>query len=153
MVIFTKEINGVIIEDADQVIQKIEVFNDDIQLTNRNKYNKYFIKKNKPTRANEKYCLEISKEDHDRKQKERKELSSLNKELMNDLKEETERKKKQKEETKKRKELNETKNITFQVIHDNKKIKKMNKKIRSQIIKMPAESFEKYLQKSKRNYE
>jgi hypothetical protein len=56
-----------------------------------------------------------------------------------------EKKKKDKEmrkERKKQKELNALKGGSFEVIKDPKRIKKWNKKIRDQLVKLPAEMFE-----------
>ena len=46
------------------------------------------------------------------------------------------------------KEINENKNLEYQVITDNKKIRKWGKKAREKLMKMPAEHLERYLKKS-----
>lgn len=49
--------------------------------------------------------------------------------------------KERRKEKKKQKELNALKSGTFEVIKDPKKIKKWNRKIKDQLVKLPAEMF------------
>ena len=153
MVTFTKELLGVIVLDSDSITQEVLVYNSELKMKNRNRFNKAFLEQNKPCHSKEKYETEITREDYDRKRKERKELMELQNELKEEIKTEVEGNRVKREEIKKRKAENENKNLTFQVIADNKKIRKMNKRVRSRIIKMPAEHFEKYLQTTKKGFE
>ena len=153
MVVFTKELSGIVITDTDEIVHDLPIFNGDLKFRNRNKFNKAVIKNKKPAHSNERYELNITREDYAKKRQDRKELMDLQNELKEDMKKDVKENKKRREEAKKRKQENENKNMSFQVITDNKKIKKMNRRIRSKIIRMPAEHFEKYLQRSKRNYE
>ena len=149
MVTFTKELSGVIIQDSDSITHELPIYNAELKMKNRNRFNKPFLEQKSSCHAKERYVTEISREDYDRKRKERKELMELQNELKDEIKTEVENNRIKREEIKKKKAENENKNLTFQVIDDNKKIRKMNKRVRSRIIKMPAEHFEKYLEKSK----
>lgn len=147
MVTLTKEIKGVIIsENEEPVVQILDVKEDDLK--QRNKFNRPYVAKRKPTRANEFKGTKPSLEDYRRKRQEREELRGLMGELKEDTLKRIEQAKKQRELQKKQKEINENKNLEYQVITDNRKIRKWSKKAREKLMKMPADHLERYLRKS-----
>eukprot|EP01016_Furgasonia_blochmanni_P005152 TRINITY_DN1199_c0_g2_i1.p1 TRINITY_DN1199_c0_g2~~TRINITY_DN1199_c0_g2_i1.p1 ORF type:complete len:197 (-),score=53.85 TRINITY_DN1199_c0_g2_i1:173-763(-) len=60
-----------------------------------------------------------------------------------------EQRKKARKDKEKRKEINTMKSATYQIIKNTKKIKKWNRKTRSQLAKLPTEMFNKLLEKGK----
>jgi exonuclease VII large subunit len=153
MVVLTKEIAGVIIEDADEVVQETQVFNPDLKLKTRNRFGKPTLERKSPSNSKMPFQRIATREEQDRVRKERGELRDLKQELQADIKVELEEKRLAREEKKRQKEANDQKNLGFQVINDNRKIKKMKRLVRSKIIHMPAEHFERYLQKHRRQFE
>lgn len=153
MVVLTKEVAGVVIEDAEEVVQETQVFNPDLKLKTRNRFGKPTLERRAPSNSKMPFQRVASREDQERVRKERAELRDLKRELQSEIKTELEEKKAAREEKKRQKEANEQKNIGYQVINDNRKIKKMKRIVRSKIIHMPAEHFEKYLQKHRRQFE
>ena len=147
MVTLTKDIKGVIISENDEpVVQILDLKEDD--LTHRNKFNRPYVAKRKPTRLNEFKGTKPTLEDYRRKRQERDELRGLIGELKEDATRRVEQARKQRELKKKQKEVNENKNLEYQVITDNRKIRKWSKKAREKLMKMPADHLERYLKKS-----
>ena len=147
MVTLTKEIKGVVINEDDvQVVPIIEEKQTNVK--NRNKFNRPYASDKKRSRQNEFAGHKPTFDDFQRKRKERTELKELEGEIKEDLKRRVEQSRADRLARKKQKEINENKNLEYQVITDNKKIRKWSKKAKQQLMKMPAEHLERYLSKN-----
>lgn len=142
-----------VIEDADEVVQETRAFNPDLKTQTRNRFGRPTLERKAPSNSKMPFLRVASKSEVDRARREREELRDLKRELTKDIKGEIEQRKAAVEAKRQRKEANEKRNMEFQVITDNRKIKKGNRKLRSKIVHMPAEHFEKYLQTHRRQFE
>ncbi len=148
MATFTKGTNGITISDGNEFGEGELLDFKEEDLKHRNKFNRPYVEKRKPSRLNEFKGFKPSFEDYDRKRKERDDMRTLVGELKTDINKRIAQQKTQRELKKKQKEINENKNLEYQVITDNKKIRKWGKKAREKLMKMPAEHLERYLKKS-----
>jgi hypothetical protein len=147
MVTLTKEIKGVMISENDEPVVQILDLKEE-ELHQRNKFNRPYVAKRKPSRLNEFKGTKPSLEDYHRKRQERNELRGLISELKEDTVKRIDQARKQRELKKQQKEINANKNLEYQVITDNRKIRKWSKKAREKLMKMPADHLERYLKKS-----
>ena len=147
MVKLTRILSGVIITENDTPVITEHFVRPDEKITGYNASNKPWKTKRLRNKTNEIMGYKPTKEEYDRKRKEQKELSELNTELKNKRIEESKRFRQRQQEKKERQEVNDAKNMSYQVINDNRKISKWSKKARGKLINMPKELYEKYLAK------
>ena len=144
MVILTKEIEGVIISEVDDDI-RTELTLKTHEHRRHNKFFKTNLDRKQPARSTDYNGPKPSLEDYKQKRKEKQELKMVEEKLRKDEKALCNRRKIEREHRKQIKKENESKNMTVQVITDNKKIKKYSRKAKDKLMKMPKELFEKYL--------
>lgn len=144
MVIFTKEVEGVILDNCDETIQV------DINLVRgkdrRNKSGKPW-NLDKGTRGGGQQNIGL--EELTRKRVERETLRDLNKTIKKQKSDHYKKLSDRKQERKEKEEANKLKGVEYQVIKNNDKIKKWSKKARDKLMKMPKEMFEEYLKSTK----
>lgn len=148
MAVFTREINGIIIEeDEEPVSQVVDVEEDVLRGRCKSKKPQNQIKQSKRM---EKDTFDFrTKEDFEKAREKREQLRELNQMVANNKKKRYERARLRLEQKKELEKTNKMKSAQFQVIKDVKRIKKWSKKAKEKIMKMPKEMFEEYLKTTK----
>ena len=142
MAVFTKEIDGIKIEGLEGPIVEEITIPDEIELLKRRKKRR---PKRRPERESHFMVPRSTWEEKEVLRQKRRQQRQFNKLIEDKIEVRNVRLKKERLFKKKRRELNEERGLQFQVIKNSKKIKKLSKKAKRVVRKMPKAAFEKFL--------
>ena len=141
---FTKEIEGVEIKGLDGPITQIIDIPDEIEIQRRRKKRRA---KRRPERESHVLTARVSWAEKEKIREKRKIQRAFNKSIEDQIEQRNERLKKERIFKKKLKEMNDERGLQFQLIKNSKKLKKLSKKAKRVVRKMPKAAFEKFLHK------
>lgn len=145
MAVVTKELEGVRIEGLEGPLTEIITIPDEVEMLKRRKFRR---KKRKPERDSHKFVPRVSWEAKQELREKRLQQRQFNKLIEEKIEKRNERLKKERLLKKKRREMNEERALQYQLIKNSKKIKKLSKKAKRVVRKMPKAAFEKFLHQS-----